>query len=51
MKALLPGARRKSYSGVENGSNKTGSRPSCAEIITTIRDAKSMTKIFKLIFL
>ena len=49
MKDLLPGARRVSYFGVENGSNKTGYRPSYKEIITTkswprlfpIRDAKS----------
>ena len=55
-KLYHPQARSMSYSGVENGSNKTGYRPSYEEIITTkswprlfpIRDAKSMTKIFKL---
>ena len=35
MKDLLPGARHVRYSGVENGSNKTGYRPSYEEIITT----------------
>ena len=32
---FITGARRVSYSGVENGSNKTGYRPSYEEIITT----------------